>query len=132
MAGAREAQSTLMNASADASSQVKSLAADVERSLSMAGNATAESITTGAREAQNTLITASTEAADHVKSLAIDVERTLTAVGADTAASILGSAREAQGSLSTTSTIESSHVIFGDDEFGRFVASDLAIRIQIG
>ena len=92
-----------MTASADASSQVKSLAADVERSLSMAGNATAESITTGAREAQNTLITASTEAANHVKSLAIDVERTLTAVGADTAASILGTAREAQSSLSATS-----------------------------
>jgi len=102
-AGAREAQSTLMNASADASSQVKSLAADVERSLSMAGNASAESIMTGAREAQNTLITASTEAADHVKSLAVDVERTLTAVGAGTAASILGTAREAQSSLSATS-----------------------------
>ena len=69
----------------------------------MAGNATAESITTGAREAQNTLITASTEAANHVKSLATDVERTLTAVGADTAASILGSAREAQSSLAATS-----------------------------
>ena len=48
----------------------------------MAGNATAESITTGAREAQSTLITASTEAANHVKSLTIDVERTLTEVGA--------------------------------------------------
>ena len=69
----------------------------------MAGNATAESITTGAREAQNTLITASTEAANHVKSLAVDVERTLTAVGADAAASILGTAREAQSSLSATS-----------------------------
>jgi hypothetical protein len=69
----------------------------------MAGNATAESITTGAREAQNTLITASTEAASHVKSLAIDVERTLTAVGAATATSILGTAREAQSSLSATS-----------------------------
>ena len=69
----------------------------------MAGNATAESITTGAREAQNTLITASTEAANHVKSLAIDVERTLTAVGANAASSILGTAREAQSSLSATS-----------------------------
>ena len=79
-----------MTASADASTQVKSLAADVERSLSMAGNATAESITTGAREAQNTLITASTEAANHVKSLAVDVERTLITVGTNAASSILG------------------------------------------
>ena len=71
----------------------------MQRSLSMAGNGTAEAITAGAREAQNTLVTASSEAANHVKSLAIDVERTLTAVGADTAASILGSAREAQSSL---------------------------------
>ena len=70
----------------------------------MAGNATAESITTGAREAQNTLITASTEAANHVKSLAVDVERTLTTVGANAASSILGTAREAQSSLSATSS----------------------------
>ena len=109
-AGAREAQNTLVTASADASSQVKSLAADVQRSLSMAGNATAELITTGAREAQNTLITASTEAANHVKSLAIDVERTLTAVGANTAASILGTAREAQSSLSATSADAASQI----------------------
>ena len=69
-AGAREAQSTLVNASADAASQVKSLAADVQRSLSMAGTSTAESITAGAREAQTTLVSASSEAANHVKSLA--------------------------------------------------------------
>jgi hypothetical protein len=74
--GAREAQSTLVAASADATSQVKSLAADVQHSLSVAGNATAEAITAGAREAQNTLVTASSDAANHVKSLAMDVERT--------------------------------------------------------
>jgi hypothetical protein len=76
----------------------------------MAGNATAESITTGAREAQNTLVTASEDAANHVKSLAIDVERTLTSVGADTAASILGSAREAQSSFAATSAEAASHI----------------------
>ncbi|HJZ19895.1 MAG TPA: negative regulator of septation ring formation, partial [Bradyrhizobium sp.] len=89
--------------STDAANHVKSLAADVQRSLSMAGTATAESITAGARDAQGTLMSASSEAANHVKSLTIDVERTLTAVGADTAASILNSAREAQNSLSSTS-----------------------------
>ena len=82
----------------------------MQRSLSMAGNATAESITTGAREAQNTLVTASSEAANHVKSLAIDVERTLTAVGADTAASILASAREAQTSFAATSADAASQI----------------------
>ncbi|HEY5126706.1 MAG TPA: negative regulator of septation ring formation, partial [Bradyrhizobium sp.] len=100
---ARDAQSTLVTASTDAATQVKSLSADVERTLSAAGTATAASILTGAREAQTTLVAASSEAANHVKSLAIDVERTLTAVGADTAASILGSAREAQSSLHATS-----------------------------
>ncbi len=97
------AQSTLVNASSEAANQVKSLAADVERTLSIVGTATAEAITAGARDAQNTLVTASSEASNHVKSLAIDVERTLTAVGADTAASILSSAREAQSSLTATS-----------------------------
>ena len=82
----------------------------MQRSLSMAGNATAESITSGAREAQSTLITASTDAANHVKSLAIDVERTLSAVGADTAASILGTAREAQSSLTAISTDSASQI----------------------
>ena len=57
-AGAREAQSTLVNASADAASQVKSLAADVERSLSIAGTSTAEAVRRR-REAQTTLVTAS-------------------------------------------------------------------------
>ena len=98
------AQGTIDAASADAASQVKSLAADMQRSLSMAGTATAESITAGARDAQSTLMSASSEAANHVKSLAIDVERTLTAVGADTAASILNSAREVQGTMVTASS----------------------------
>jgi hypothetical protein len=91
-------------------SQVKSLAADIERSLSIAGTSTAEAVTSGAREAQNTLVAASSEAANHVKSLAIDVERTLTAVGADTAASILASAREAQTSLTATSADAASQI----------------------
>jgi hypothetical protein len=108
--GAREAQNVLVAASADAASQVKSLAADLERSLSMAGTSTAESITAGARDAQSTLVNASSDAANHVRSLAADVERTLTAVGADTAASILNSAREAQSSLVATSSDAASQI----------------------
>jgi hypothetical protein len=110
VAGAREAQTTLVTASSDAANHVKALAADVERTLSIAGTSTAESITSGAREAQGTLVNASSEAANHVKSLAADVERTLTAVGADTAASILNSAREAQSSLAATSADAASQI----------------------
>ena len=79
--GAREAQSTLVTASAEAAGQVKSLAADVQRSLSMAGTATAESITSGAREAQGVLVSASADAATQVKSLAADMQRSLSMAG---------------------------------------------------
>ena len=69
---AREAQNTLVSTSADAASQVKTLAADMQRSLSMAGTSTAETITAGAREAQNTLVNAAGEAAAQVKTLSAD------------------------------------------------------------
>ncbi|KIZ39890.1 hypothetical protein OO17_19160, partial [Rhodopseudomonas palustris] len=118
LASAREAQTTLVSASNDTSAQVKSLTAEVERTLIAAGTATADSIVAGAREAQNTLVTASDDASNHVKSLATDVERTLTAVGAETAASILGSAREVQTTLVTvtTETATQMKAISGDIE----------------
>ncbi len=99
-----------MAASADVASQIKSLSADIERTLTEAGTTTADSVRTGAREAQATLVSASADASKHVQSLAIDVERTLTAVGADTAASILNSAREAQGSLTASSAEAAAHI----------------------
>ena len=46
--------------------QIKSLAGDVERSLSLAGTTTAETLVTSAREAQTTLTAASTEATNLV------------------------------------------------------------------
>ena len=64
-----------------AADQVKSLTADVQRTLSMAGTATAEAITAGAREAQSTLVTASTDAATQVKSLSADMQRSLSMAG---------------------------------------------------
>ena len=100
----------MVTASSEAANHAKTLSADIERSLSIAGTSTAEAIVAGAREAQSTLVTASADAANHVKSLASDVERTLTAVGADTAASILGSAREAQSSLHATSADAASQI----------------------
>ena len=55
-----------MSASSDAADHVKSLAADVQHSLTGVGTATAEAITAGAREAQSTLLAASQEAvAEH-------------------------------------------------------------------
>ena len=100
LSGAREAQTTLVTASTDAASQVKSLAADVERSLSIAGTATAEAITAGAREAQSTLVAASTDAANQIKSLAADIERSLSIAGTSTAEVVTAGAREAQGTWS--------------------------------
>ena len=47
---ARDAQATLVSASGDAATQIKSLSADVERTLSAAGTSTAGSIVAGARE----------------------------------------------------------------------------------
>ena len=63
-AGAREAQNSLVSASSEAAKHVKSLAADVAASLSIAGKSTAETITAGAREAQNNLVSASSKAAE--------------------------------------------------------------------
>ena len=99
-----------MTASADAANHVKSLAADVERSLSIAGTATAEAVTAGAREAQSTLVAASTEAATQVKSLAADVQRSLSIAGTATAESITAGAREAQSTLMNASAEASSQV----------------------
>ena len=85
------------------SNQIKSLSADVERTLSAAGTATASSIVAGAREAQTTLVTASSDAASQVKSLAADIERSLSMAGTSTAESITAGAREAQTTLVTAS-----------------------------
>ena len=110
VAGAREAQTTLVTASADAANQVKSLAADVERSLSMAGTSTAEAITAGAREAQSTLVTASMDATSQVRSLAADVERSLSIAGTATAEAVTAGAREAQTTLVNASEHAASQV----------------------
>jgi hypothetical protein len=103
-------QATLVNASSDASNHVKSLAADVQRSLSIAGTSTAETITAGAREAQNTLLAAASETANQVKALTIDVQRSLSIAGTTTAEAITAGAREAQTTLITTSSEAANHV----------------------
>jgi len=107
---ARDAQATLVTASADAATQIKSLSADIERTLSAAGTATASSVVAGAREAQTTLVTASADAANQVKSLAADVERTLMAAGTATASSVVAGAREAQTTLVAASSDAANHV----------------------
>ena len=99
-----------MTASSDAASQIKSLSADVERTLSAAGNATAASILSGAREVQSTLVTASSDAANHVKTLAADIERSLSIAGTSTAESIVAGAREAQTTLVSASAEAASQI----------------------
>ena len=97
-------------ASTDAANQVRSLAADIERSLSMAGTSTAE--------VDHRRRPRSPDHAGHrfvgcrqPRQVAGDRCRThLTAVGADTAASILNSAREAQSSLAATSAEAASQI----------------------
>ncbi|MCC8966062.1 negative regulator of septation ring formation, partial [Bradyrhizobium sp. Pear76] len=89
---------------------VRTLAADMERSLSMAGSATAESITAGAREAQSTLVNASTDAASKVSTLAADIQRALSMAGSGTVEVLTAGAREAQNTLVTASTEAANHV----------------------
>jgi hypothetical protein len=110
LTSARDAQATLVTASGDAATQIKSLSAEVERTLSAAGTATAASILSGAREVQTTLVAASSDAANHVKSLAADIERSLSIAGTSTAESIVAGAREAQTTLVTASSDAANHV----------------------
>ena len=84
--------------------QIKSLSADVERTLTAVATTTAGSIVGGAREAQTTLVAASTDAANQVKSLAADVERSLSMAGTSTAKSITAGARDAQITLVAASS----------------------------
>jgi hypothetical protein len=102
--GAREAQTTLVSTSSEVANQIKSLSADIERTLLAAGSATADSVVSGAREAQSTLVNASTEVAGQIKSLSSDIERTLFAAGSATADSVVSGAREAQTTLVSASS----------------------------
>ena len=100
----------MLSVSTDTATQIKSLTADVERTLAAAGSATAASILSGAREIQTTLVTASTDAANQVRSLAGDVERALTLAGTATAEAVTAGAREAQTTLVTASSDAANHV----------------------
>ena len=103
-AGARDAQSALIAASTETANQIKALSSDVQRSLSMAGTSTAETIMTGAREAQSTLVTASSDAASQVKSLAAEVHRSLSQAGQSTAETSSNASATALGSRPCSST----------------------------
>src|SRR5262249_20762723 len=72
---------------------------DVQRSLSMTGNATAETITAGARDAQSKLIAISADAASQVQAISSEIERSLGAVTANTTDNIQTSALNAQNAL---------------------------------
>jgi len=110
VAGAREAQTTLVAASSDAANHVKSLATDVERTLTAIGADTAASILGSAREAQLSLTATSGEAANQIKAISADIERSLGAVTANTTDNIQTSALNAQTALVAASNEVSSRV----------------------
>ncbi len=112
-----------MATSTDVASQIQSLSANVERTLSAAGAATADSVLTGARAAQNTLVSTSTEVAGQIQSLSSDIERTLSAAGAATAESVLSGARAAQSTLVAASSDASNQV--------KSLASDIERSLSI-
>ncbi len=109
-AGAREAQSTLVTASSDAANHVKSLAIDVERTLTAVGADTAASILGSAREAQSSLAATSADAASQIKAISADIERSLGAVTANTTDNIQTTAQNAQSALIAASNEVSSKV----------------------
>ncbi len=103
-------QNTLVNASSDAANHVKSLAVDVERTLTAVGTDTAASILNSAREAQNSLAATSSEAANQIKAIAVDLERSLGMVTANTTDNIQTTALNAQSVLLAASNEISSKI----------------------
>src|SRR5204863_3852536 len=96
---AREAQNTLITASTEAADHVKSLAIDVERTLTAVGADTAASILGSAREAQGSLSTTSADAANQIKAIAAEMERSLGVVTAGTTDTTQTTAQNAQSAL---------------------------------
>ena len=121
-AGAREAQTRSKRsprrararrrgtASSEAANHVKSLAADVERTLSAVGADTAASILTSAREAQSSLTATSADAASQIRAISTDIERSLSSVTANTTDNIQTSALNAQNALVNASNDVTSKV----------------------
>src|SRR6185437_2973905 len=76
---AREAQGSLTATSADAASQIRTISAEIERSLSNVTANTTDNIQTSALNAQSTLVAASNEVSAKVKATSADVERSVLA-----------------------------------------------------
>ena len=94
----------------DAANHVKSLAIDVERTLTAVGADTAASVLNSAREAQTALNATSADAASQIKAISADIERSLSAVTANTTDNIQSSALNAQSALVAASNEVSSKV----------------------
>jgi hypothetical protein len=119
--GARQVQATLATASSDAVNHVKSLAIDVERTLTAVGADTAASILSSAREAQSSLTATSADAASQIKAISADIERSLNSVTANTTDNIQTSALNAQSALIAASNEVSSKVKTTSAEIERSV-----------
>ena len=78
---ARDVQSSLVAAGADAAGQIKSISSDVERSLYTVTASTTDNIQTSALNAQNALVAASNEVSARVKTTASEIERTVLSAG---------------------------------------------------
>src|SRR6185437_3217075 len=99
----------------------KSLASDVERTLTMVGADTAASILGSAREAQNSLAATSADAASQIRAISTDIERSLGAVTANTTDNIQASALTAQSTLVSVSNEVSSRIKSASTEIERSV-----------
>ncbi|MGY4468502.1 hypothetical protein ACVWWK_004211 [Bradyrhizobium sp. LB9.1b] len=108
--GVREAQGTLISASTDAASQIKSLTTDIERTLTSVGADTASTILNSAREAQTSLTTTSADAASQIRTISTEIERTLSTATANATNDIQTSALNAQNALINASNEASSRV----------------------
>jgi len=97
LAGAQEAQATLVAASSSAADHVKSLSSEVEQMLSAVGSDTAAQILRSAREAQTVLSSATSETSEQMKVLST----TLVATTSDTAGQIKTLAETIEQSLSS-------------------------------
>ena len=98
LAGAQEAQATLLSASSSTAEQVRALSADVERMLSTVGSDTAAQILRSAREAQGALTGVTADTTEQMKALS----GSLVATTSDAASQIRTLAETIEQSLATT------------------------------
>ena len=107
---------TLLIASTDAATQIKTLTGDIERAVTAAGSATAESLMSSARDAQNALLASAGETSQHLKAVSGDIERAVSGSAASATEALQQSARNAQHALVAASSDASAAIIGASTE----------------